>query len=76
MGQTQSQETTPEQQAAAFFRSSCCESCATTLIAKGYNHPDMIPTLQEKNLVKYGIEDDHLENMVCAIEKLKLDSGK
>ncbi|KAJ3111042.1 hypothetical protein HK098_000340 [Nowakowskiella sp. JEL0407] len=76
MGQTQSQETTPEQQAAAFFRSTCCESCANTLIAKGYNRPDDIPTLQEKNLVKYGIEDGHLAKMIRAIEKLKLDSGK
>ncbi|KAJ3127880.1 hypothetical protein HK098_005656 [Nowakowskiella sp. JEL0407] len=35
-----------------------------------------IPTLQEKNLVKFGIEDGHLANMVRAIEKLKLGSGK
>ncbi|KAJ3129032.1 hypothetical protein HK098_002884, partial [Nowakowskiella sp. JEL0407] len=63
MGHTQSRETTPEQQAAAFFRSSCCESCATTLIAKGFNRPDEIPTLQEKDLVKFGIEDGHLANM-------------
>ncbi|KAJ3127023.1 hypothetical protein HK098_006914, partial [Nowakowskiella sp. JEL0407] len=30
----------------------------------------------EKDLVKFGIEDGHLANMVRAIEKLKLSSGK
>ncbi|KAJ3113386.1 cytokinesis protein 3, partial [Nowakowskiella sp. JEL0407] len=65
-----------ESEAYKFISSTCCEECASNLVARGYKSIKAITRLSENSLSSYGITEGHLDTLFPAIEELKLSAKK